>query len=105
MARNDWYTIYEDADKYTIQKIDPDSRGPADTFPNSYIIRKTAPECSCPAGHKWCRHKQMLKEFQARDLINKRHIYNYDKKLWRPPLGYTGKTASIIIIDDTGSPE
>lgn len=86
MAKNDWYTINEDESKYTIQKIDKDDRSLADTFPNSYVIYKNASECSCFAGYKWCRHKQMLKRFQETNRLNSRWIHNFDRDQWLPPL-------------------
>lgn len=40
--------------------------------------------CTCPAGGKpTCRHRSMLRIFQAEDKVNKfREAYNYDKKIW-----------------------
>lgn len=42
--------------------------------------------CSCFAGHRsTCRHRQMLRKFQAEDYVNKGYFFNYDRNQWIPP--------------------
>ena len=42
--------------------------------------------CTCFAGNKpTCRHRQMLRLFQAEDKIGKGWLYHFDKKEWIEP--------------------
>jgi hypothetical protein len=97
MARNDWYTITEDATDFICTKMDPDDRTPVTAHndqgtPNQYRIGKHATDnktvmCNCFAGHRWCRHKQMVVIFQKEARVNSRYLYSFDKQKWLAPLG------------------
>lgn len=44
---------------------------------SSYICSVT--ECECPAGHRAsCRHRQMLPDMIAHDIVNTHWFYHYD---------------------------
>jgi hypothetical protein len=93
VARNDWYSIRDEGQFYVVEKFDPDDRtlqtdkGPQN-LPNRYTIGKEKENlamCDCFAGHKFCRHKQMLREFIKHDRVGQRWLYNFDKNKWLPP--------------------
>lgn len=94
MARNDWYTITEEADNFVCTKIDPEDRTPQtdrgnQNLPNRYTIGKqggNAAMCDCFTGNKFCRHKKMVVEFQKLNRVNSRWLYSFDKDKWLPPL-------------------
>jgi hypothetical protein len=94
MARNDWYTVNEHPDHFLIVKVDPDDRTPRtdrgeQNLPTQYKVAKeggAAGICECFAGFKFCRHKQMIIEFQKTERVNQRWLYNFDRKKWLPPL-------------------
>lgn len=96
MARNDWYTVDETSNHFTVTKVDPTDRQPISTVGNtdvlpSYNIAKTnnqgkLSQCECWAGSKWCRHKKMVVLFQREGRINKGWLYQFDKEQWLPPL-------------------
>jgi hypothetical protein len=94
MARNDWYTIEEEATQYVCYKIDPDDRTPQtdrgpQNLPNRYTIGKeggNAAMCDCFAGAKFCRHKQMIVRFKETGRIGQKWLHNFDRNKWLPPL-------------------
>lgn len=94
MSYKDWYTIFEQADKFIVQKVDPDDHSPQTAQPalgiaNQYTISKEGGNkamCTCFAGHNWCRHKKMLVKFQQMNRINSRWLYNFDKDKWISPM-------------------
>lgn len=93
MARKDYYTVTETSDDFVVTKMDVDSRTPKTEnndqgTPNSYKIAKAggaAGICDCFAGFKFCRHKQMVIEFQKTNRVGQRWLYNFDKKIWIEP--------------------
>ena len=89
MGKNNLYTIRSTSDTtYTVIKFDEDLNPEGEI----YHISEIGPTgsqmvCTCPAGAKHtCRHRQMLRLFQAEDRIDKGYFYKFDKKLWYPPL-------------------
>lgn len=85
MARKDWYTVREFPDKFVVTKF-ADSVIDNDITP--YEVSKhgaTVSDCTCPAGHKWCRHKQMIGRFQQQGRINTGWLHNFDKNAWKEP--------------------
>lgn len=48
--------------------------------------RRASIICTCFAGSKpTCRHRQMLRLFQAEDRVGKGWLYHFDNKQWYPP--------------------
>lgn len=54
-----------------------------------YDMKQTsrATHCSCFQSNKpSCRHREMLKVFQAKKAVNKGRFYDFDHKRWYPAL-------------------
>lgn len=87
MARNSWYTFRttgaQSPNLFNVIKFDKDQE-----YEETYQLAKEGNSfvCTCPAGHKWCRHKQMFLIFQAEQRIDSGYLYNFDKKLWQEPI-------------------
>jgi len=82
MARDDYYTIRSDpndANHFTVNAVDSDYN-----HTKTYQIHGSV--CDCWAGHKWCRHKQVLVKFKKERLLNSNKYWNFDKEKWLPPL-------------------
>lgn len=87
MGKKDLYTIRQnkpDDVTYECVKVDPDS-----TSVQVYHISDLpggAMICTCPAGGRpTCRHRQMLRLFQAEERINSGWMYQFDSKKWFEP--------------------
>jgi hypothetical protein len=79
MAKTDYYTFRKGAaDNHTICQAVDEDYNPTKTY---NIIGTT---CDCWAGHKWCRHKDMLVMFQKEGLVGSNRFWNHDKKKWLP---------------------
>ena len=81
MAKNDYYTFKsdpQDPNHFTVIIRDKDFEPPDP--PKQYEIHGST--CDCWAGHKWCRHKQMLVMFKKEGKINSNQFYNFDKETW-----------------------
>lgn len=81
MSYKDWYTLNTlPTGDFQCVAMDKDLN-----YQKEYIISMnggTAGNCSCIAGHTWCRHKKMLVLFQQRQLVGSRTYYNFDKEKW-----------------------
>lgn len=81
MAKHDYYTFKSDPkdDKhFTVIVRDKDFE--VTDPPKQYEINGSI--CDCWAGHKWCRHKQMLILFKKEGKIDSNQFYNFDKEKW-----------------------
>lgn len=79
MAKDDYYTFKsdpKDANHFSAVIVDKDF----EILAKRYEINGSV--CDCWAGHKWCRHKQMLVLFKQKQLIDTNTYYNYDKEKW-----------------------
>lgn len=79
MAKDDYYTFKSDPkdDKhFTAIVVDKN----LDFQDKRYEINGSV--CDCWAGHKWCRHKQMLVLFKKEGKIDSNQYYNHDKQKW-----------------------
>lgn len=85
MASEAIYNCHHDGDQYRITKFvdgNPES---------SYLCDHVA--CECPAGVRdTCRHRQMLPEFLARDLVNSHLFIAWDLR-GRPTVDFQGRLA------------
>lgn len=87
MARTDWYTINSKPDFGTgffgVQKFDRDGEPQGE-----YMIARqgTMLTCTCPAGHKFCRHKQMLVRFEETKRVDSGWSHNFDANAWKEPI-------------------
>ena len=65
------YNLHTDGDQYRITKF-------VDGNPEaSYLLSHS--ECQCPAGHRaTCRHRQMLPQMLAHDLLNSFWFWHFD---------------------------
>lgn len=82
MAKTDFYTFRsdkEDDKHFTVQAVDQDFN-PTKT----YHIHGSV--CDCWAGHKWCRHKEMLVKFKSEKKVDSNEYWSHDKKVWLPKL-------------------
>lgn len=83
MSYKDWYTINADGENFICVAVDKDFE-----VQKQYSItlqsndKSKISNCSCFAGHTWCRHKKILVEFRKRNLIGSRKYYNIDKDKW-----------------------
>lgn len=92
MARNDWYTVYDDGFVYKVQKIDPEDRTPVTATDDgrtktSYRITRfhgRMHHCDCMARTSWCRHKAIVTFFLEEGKVNQRWLYNFDQRMWLP---------------------
>ena len=87
MAKNDFYKVLlpEGAMLYEVLKFDQDLN-----FIEQYYITDVgdagAMVCNCPAGSRsTCRHRKMVRIFQAEERVNTNWFYNFDKKQWYRP--------------------
>lgn len=80
MGKQDTYAMREDAEKLTAIKFDKEDE-PVDTY---YITKlgQGASICTCWAGGRWCRHKQMIDIFRKAEAMNTGRRYSFDKKKW-----------------------
>jgi len=88
MGKKDIYTVdffpMRD-DVYTVKKFDQETGVQTEMYTVS-DISETAMVCTCFAGTKSiCRHRTMVRLFQAEDRIGKGWMYQYDKKEWTAP--------------------
>lgn len=74
------------ATSYSVAKFDGKM-----AFPEIYYISEIGKNnevliCTCMAGAKSiCRHRKMLRTFQALDRVGKGWMYDYDKGEWHEP--------------------
>lgn len=93
MGKKSLYTIRATSDStYSITKLDEDLNPEGEIYHISELGPTGADMiCTCPAGAKpTCRHRQMLRLFQAEDRIDKGWLYHFDKKQWIPPINLEG---------------
>lgn len=84
MAKEDYYTFKSDPqDPNHFSVIIADKH--LEIQSKRYEIHGST--CDCWAGHKWCRHKQMLVLFKRDKKIDSNEYYNHDKNVWLPKLG------------------
>lgn len=84
MAKGSQYTIRthpEGENLFVIKKFDEDTN-----FVDQYhlsVIPGDAVICNCPAGGRvTCRHRKMLRIFQAMGKIDSGELYNFDHDEW-----------------------
>lgn len=71
----------DSTDVFIVTKFDEDLT-PVDSYHISEL-HGGGMICQCPAGSKpTCRHRQMLRLFQAEQRVDSPYIYHYDKKKW-----------------------
>lgn len=86
MAKTHIYTVRsgKNPGAYTISKMTQDFEPVAEYHlsdePSGSVY------CDCPAHKPWCRHKDMLRKFQAEEKVNSGWFYDHDKEKWIPPL-------------------
>ena len=70
------------AGQFYCLKFDPDQ-----IQPESYNIvdLKGSLVCTCPAGGRFCRHKKMLRRFQAENRVDSGWMLQFDADKWIPP--------------------
>lgn len=85
MGIKDSYKIDSLGDgSYEVKKFDSDFN-----FVESYYMSEVGHSiiCGCPAGGRpTCRHRKMLRIFQAEEKIDTGWMYQFDKELWHKPL-------------------
>lgn len=82
MSYKDWYTVNTSPNGFMCVAVDKDL-----DFQKQYEVKISGTNfgnCDCVAGHTWCRHKKMVKIFQAANRIDSRRYYNFDKEKWLP---------------------
>lgn len=86
MAKNDWYMIKQadpTTDLFEVVKFDR-FHDPVE----SYYVTDIGDTwgtmiCTCFAAHRQtCRHRKMLRTFQAEQRINKPWLYSFDDQKW-----------------------
>jgi hypothetical protein len=77
MAKTDYYTFRKGTEENHVicQAVDHDYN-PTKT----YNIHNST--CDCWAGHKWCRHKQMLVKFRKENKVDSNEFWSHDKSVW-----------------------
>lgn len=71
MTKQTLYSLRTDGPDFRITKIVDGE------IESSYIC--TVTECECPAGHRpSCRHRQMLPDLIARDIVNTHWFWDFD---------------------------
>lgn len=85
MGKNNLYTIKSTSNtSYAVTKFDEDFNIDGEV----YHISEIGPTgsqmiCTCPAGAKHiCRHRTMLRLFQAEDRVDGGYFYHFDEKRW-----------------------
>lgn len=89
MGKNNLYTIKSTSDStYSVAKFDSDLMLDGELYHVSEIGPGGANMvCTCPAGGRpTCRHRQMLRLFQAENRVNSGWFYHFDKKQWVKPI-------------------
>lgn len=87
MGKKSIYTIDEMAGAegvYAVIKCDEDYNQE-----EQYFVSEVGNEmiCTCFAGGRpTCRHRQMLRKFQAEERVGQRWYYQFDKQKWIPPV-------------------
>lgn len=88
MGKRDIYTVDNFQGQpgiYTVRKFDEGSGILVETYTVSEIT-ESAMVCTCFAGGRpTCRHRQMLRLFQAEERVGQGWMYKYDAKIWVPP--------------------
>jgi hypothetical protein len=96
MARKDWYTVETSKPTgFRIRKVDIDDFSTTGAY--NVKAEKLRPQgstsaadfklywhCDCFAGlaGKNCRHKQVVRMFQEKHLVNSGRLYNFDRDKW-----------------------
>jgi hypothetical protein len=96
MGRKNLYTVRgREKGLFEVIKFDEDLN-PEETYHISELDELGASViCTCFAGSKpTCRHRQMVRVFQAENRIDSGWMYNFDKKQWFKP--YNALTSTII---------
>lgn len=87
MAAQDIYTVVQANNLFEVKKFDKDFN-----FLQQYFVTELGADsanmiCTCPAGAKpTCRHRQMVRLFEAEGKLNTGEFYHFDKKKWLPAL-------------------
>ena len=99
MGVKDQYTIWSrpESDKtanlYRVAKFDEDLN-----FLEEYNLTELpggAMICNCPAGGRpTCRHRKMLRIFQAQKRIDSGWFLNFDKDTWTRPIKPAGEDSN-----------
>lgn len=92
MGKKSWYTIKASTTPYLYEVLKVDE----DFDPEGHYLIAVDPRggpgltCTCPAGHKWCRHKKMFTEFKKRDILSKGWFHCFDGDKWKEPINPEG---------------
>ena len=89
MGKQHIYTIWamKEPTAFRVSKFDMDYNAIEQYYVNELPGNHGAMVCSCPAKTRHtCRHREMLRIFQAEDRISSGMFYNYDTKKWYPAI-------------------